>query len=208
MLEYQLHNLTGGTKRTKELYRRGLEKALEVMNGDEFKEAVHNYEWRDSNGILRKNFKLNKNELGEHSRGELYNLLMSGWDKFDKSRDGDIDVDATIYYKRWSGVKGYTYGNTRKTWSNTKFWTGPSEQEIIAGIAANIIHEYMHNMGFGHAFDWNPTREFTVPYAIGTIIYNIIMDQDLGPMQSDMVYVCRRVWYKLWIGKSCKWQRK
>lgn len=206
MLAAQLHGLTGGTTRTKELYRMGLEKMIETLNSDDFKVAVLNYEWKDSNGITHKNFKLNKNMLGEHSRGELYNLIMSGWDKFDQTHDKDVDVQATLFYKRWSSTVGYTYPTTFKTWINTKFWTG-SEKQKIARIAANIAHEYMHNMDFHHAFDWNPTRDFTVPYAIGTIVYNLIMDMDLGPMQSDLEWVCHRTWYTLWIGKKCSWRK-
>ena len=42
-----------------------------------------------------------------------------------------------------------------------------------ADIVGNVIHEYCHNIGFGHNVKNNPTRQYTVPYAIGYIAAKI-----------------------------------
>lgn len=217
ILVAQIHNLTGGTKRTRELYEMGVVQALAAVNSPEFKEAVLNFEWVDpETGNKRITF---KNDFYSYvsasggkelitktvTRQKLYSLIMSGWDKFNQVEDGDIDLDATIFYNRWSSAIGYTYKNTFKTWLNTKFWTG-SEQDIVAMIAGNIMHEYMHNLGFSHAFEWNSTREFTVPYAIGRIV-NRIVKGSYTPGPETFKKVCSRSWRSLWIKKTCKWVR-
>lgn len=212
----QLHNLTGGTKRSKELFRLGMKASVDALNSPQFKEAVHNFKWVDpKTGVTRFEFKndeysyvdkVTRDKFSkEVSRQELYNLIMSGWDKFDQVTDGDIDIKTDLFYKRWSNAIGYTYPSTFKTWINTKFWTG-SEKRIVALIAGNIVHEYMHNMGFDHAFDWNPTREFTVPYAIGRIV-NRIVSGDYTPGPAVFKKVCSRSWRTLWSVKNCKWER-
>lgn len=207
MLEGQIHNLIGGTKKTRELYRKGFQRALKELNKQEFEIAVQNYTWKDTNGTEHFGFKLNILPSGEQlSRGEILKLIRSGWDIYDREHDGVMDVEATIHYKRWSSAIGYSYPGTRMTWINTKFWTG-TEKQKIARIAANIVHEYMHNLGFTHAYKNNPTRKHTVPYAVGTIVYNNIMEEE-DDLQADRVLVCKRNPWTLWLTKRCKWIRK
>lgn len=212
LLAAQLHNLTGGTKRTRELYKKGLDAALKVLNSEEFKQAVLDYSWTDTNGVVRKEFKLDQySYVDKETRKKVtvdldnqgvYDLIMSGWDKFSQEADKDLDVKATLYYKRWSNAIGYTYPSTFATWLNTKYMVG-SETAIVALIAGNIVHEYMHNLGFDHAFNWNPTREHTVPYAIGYIV-NRMVKGTYRPGPIKYKRVCRRSWRTLWITKKCR----
>ncbi len=210
----QVHALTGGTKRTRALYHKGVDAALKALNSPDFKNAVHEYSWVDpKTGHLRMSVKnaeysyvdkvtRSKRDI-EVTRQELYTLIMSGWDKFDQTKDGDVDLKSHLHYKRWSRAIGHTYPSTFKTWMNTKFWTG-SETDIVALIAGNIVHEYMHNLGFDHAFDWNPTRQFSVPYAIGTIVRQLV-DKSYVPGPKTFKKVCRRSWKSLWLRKTCRW---
>lgn len=213
----QLHNLTGGTQSSRRLFQLGLDEAIKAFNSSIFIDAVYGYEWTDpETGHNRKNFHKNvcsytdinsgSSVSKEMTRQQVHSLIMSGWDKFHQIQDGDIDVDATLFYKRWSSAIGYTYPSTFKTWLNTKFWTG-SEKDIVSMIAGNIAHEYMHNLGFGHAYDWNSSREFTVPYAIGTII-NQIVKGEFKPGPKEYKKVCSRSWKTLWIKKTCRWVEK
>lgn len=212
----QIHSITGGTKTTRALYEEGLLQAIAALNSPEFKHAIYNFRWADpESGHIRTTFKndqysyIDKETRALESktvtRKKLYSLIMSGWDKFDQTEDGDLDLKATLFYNRWSSAVGYTYPNTFATWINTKFWTG-SQEDIVARIAANIVHEYMHNLGFDHAYKWNPSREFTVPYAVGTIVYEIVKGI-YSPERDTFEKVCWRSWKRLWLVKTCRWQK-
>lgn len=198
MLKIQLHSLTGGTEKQKTEFRAGLAILEKVVNSQEFKDRILNFSYT-FNGQIINGFKLNKGMTNQ----QIYILFMSGWDKHNKAYDNDIDISTTIYYNRWTSTVGYTYPNTFKTWINTKFWS-VFEKERRAGIAGNQGHEYCHNLDFDHAFKDNPTRKFTVPYAIGSIIYELAMDYQLED-QSERVLVCTRF---LWFFKRCKWVKK
>jgi len=213
VLVAQIHKLTGGTKRTKRLYELGVQNALAAINSEEFEQAVLNYQWKDE-VFTQLNFKSPHIEYIDHETGkkvyrtemsneEIYDLIMSGWDKFHQTYDGDIDIESHLHFKRWSSAIGHTYPSTFKTWLNTKFWTG-SEKDIIALIAGNIVHEYMHNLGFGHAYKWNPTRDHSVPYAIGTIIRQIIDGSFIPGERNQFKKVCSRTWKTLWLIKRCR----
>jgi hypothetical protein len=105
----------------------------------------------------------------DHSNKEIYNLFMSGADKFNPEPDNDMDLFLTSYYSR-KNVVGYTYPSTFKTWVNRKFFVRRLKSKNgHAKIIGNIIHEYMHNLGFSHNKRWNSTRKHTVPYAYGRI---------------------------------------
>lgn len=215
-----LKALSGGTKRQQRLYRKALQAAVVAVNSDQFKYSVLDFSYTDSNGLKFDNFKRNHSypwmQFSQQdetvndnlSNQDIYDVLMSGWDMYSKEKDGDIDVETALYRNRFSSTVGYTYGNTLKTWSNTKFWIG-DEKQIIAIIAANIIHEYMHNLGFGHAVKWNTTRDYTVPYAIGNMVYHLIMESEIfdhvimEPIEYDRVQLCYRPWYFLWLKEVC-----
>lgn len=194
-MEIQLHELKGGSEKDRKRYMTAIEIAKLVINSQPFKEKVRGFAYLH-NGVISSNFKLNQGL----TNAQIYTLFMSGYDKFNKEKDGDLDLSVTLYRNRWSSARGYTYGNTFQTWINTYFFFG-DENKIIAGIVANIIHEACHNLGFDHAFKNNNTRKFTVPYAVGDIAYELAMDF-LGVDQSEKVYKCYRYFY-FW--KKCSW---
>lgn len=165
MLRISLNSLVGGTAKQKEMYKRALGLLERAVNSQEFKNRVLNYNYVN-NGVLINSFKNNQSKTNQ----QVYDLIMSGYDKYNKTKDGDIDISVELYFNRWSGVLGYTYPSTIKTWVNTKFWI---DESVIAG---NCLHEYCHNVGFDHAFKYNPTRKHSIPYALGFIASDIVKE--------------------------------
>ena len=216
----QLHALTGGTKKQKRLYKKGLDCAIAVINSPRFLQDIEGFKYRDSNRKKHLNFKRNystpwmqyvgREERTELSNKDIYSIIMSGWDMYSKEKDGDIDTNAKLYHKRLSSAMGYSYSHSLDTYSNTAKWRG-TEREIVAGVAGNIIHEYMHNLGFGHDYKWNPTREFTVPYAIGYIVRNLVLETDICDrilgvvIEYDRVEDCYWPWYYFGLKKVCRY---
>ena len=120
-----------------------------VLNSQQFKDAI----------LAVEKFYENK----DMTNMQIYELICSGNDLYDSSNDKDIDVFVTMYSNFWSGVIGYTYRNTVKTWINAKFFN----RFEIAEVFGNVLHEALHNMGFQHLI--KKTMRKTVPYIIGYI---------------------------------------
>jgi hypothetical protein len=109
-----------------------------------------------------------------HSGEQVYNSIMNGNEKLSGVSDYEIDIDLTIYtvpwYKSGKSVIGYTYPSTLRTWINRAFFRSFTHAEI----AGNLMHEYCHKLGYGHSFNWTPSRKDSVPYAVGNIVKDIV----------------------------------
>ncbi len=184
-----IHNLRNFSRSEEKKMREAIGLCIQVFNSPEFRERVFNYTYA---GVKR--FK-----RCDMSNGEVYDLIMSGWDKFG-SRDGDMDIDSTLYFSR-KNVIGYTYGNTLRTWINRKYFGSWSP----AKISANLAHEYMHNLNFGHAYRYNSTRKHTVPYAIGYIVGDIAKELADPSPNSPAPRKKKRVCKGWWIFRRCRW---
>lgn len=153
-LKYEIHFIKGFTEKQKNFYISMLHKTLYVINTVEFRSECYGR-------YMSKTENLN--------RTEIYKLFMSGADKFNKKPDYDIDIMVTAYYKN-NRVIGYTRRDTIKTWINKKFFR--MNDRGMATLGGNLIHEQMHNLGFGH-----PARGFTrkeTPYVYGYITSDLI----------------------------------
>lgn len=132
-----------------------------IMNSKEFKQRVLNFTWKgekqfnDNNGLTNQ---------------EIYDLLMTGEEELMPASTGVMNFDLTLYRSKnpWSKVKGYTKPDTMRIWMNKKFFRKSSWTAI--DVAGNMVHEWVHKMGFGHAYKHNPDRPYSVPYAIGYIV--------------------------------------
>ncbi len=131
-----------------------------VINSMEFKDRVLAHTWRGE-----RQFNWNEGLTNE----EIYNKIMLGAEDLLPEVDYELDVDVTMYYKNNSTV-GYTYPNTTRTWVNNKFFRNYD----YADVARNVVHEWTHKIGFGHTSGNNSDRPYTVPYAIGSIIGDLI----------------------------------
>ena len=105
----------------------------------------------------------------------IYTKFISGKDLYDKFADNEMDVDVTLYYNRWTKTLGYTYPNTRKTHINMAK-INIEEFEMMATVVGNIVHEYMHNLGYGHTKFWTSDRDTSVPYAYGYMARDLALE--------------------------------
>lgn len=143
-----------------EKMREALERAKLAINSMEFRDRVlgHTYNGKetfvDNNG---------------QSNYEIYETIMKGAETLKPQADNNMDLDFTLYYTNNSTV-GYTYPNTMKIWINAKFFNGYT----LGKVAANAVHEWTHKLGYGHSKYNNSSRPYSVPYAIGSIISDIV----------------------------------
>jgi hypothetical protein len=154
MLDFQLHGIDNFNEIEKTKFFNALDQARQVINSDDFKSRF---------------LSLNLEQTEGFSNEQIFDMFMSGSDKFNKEADSDIDLKITMYYSIGRAI-GYTLPSTFATWINRKFFSGMN----IAEIAGNIIHEYFHNLGFDHrrASDHN-----SVPYAGGYLVRDMIIEK-------------------------------
>lgn len=131
-----------------------------VINSVQFKQAVLNHEYNGE--------KLFANNDGL-SNEEIYQKILMASEELQPGEDEEIDLDLTLYYKN-NSVVGYTYPNTTRVWINDKFFTPNS----LGKVAGNIAHEWTHKIGFEHDFRNTSRRKYSVPYAVGDIIEELV----------------------------------
>jgi hypothetical protein len=127
-----------------------------VVATSEFRRAVINHTYNGKKTFVDNNGLTNT---------QIYNRILQGAEKLLPKRNNAMDVELKLY-KADNQVIGYTYPNTTMIWMNTKFfnvYTAPQ-------VAGNLMHEWLHKLGFGHATKKTPSRPYSVPYAIGYII--------------------------------------
>ena len=137
-----------------------IELLIEIVNSERFKQRVLNHTY---NGLLT--FVDNKGL----TNAQIYQALMDGSETLNPAIDSEMDIDITLYYSNNSTV-GYTYPNSERIWVNDKFF----RTNTLGKVAANVIHEWTHKLGFDHDFNRTSRRNYSVPYGIGTIVRQLI----------------------------------
>ena len=150
-IRFEVHNKQNFTDEERIKFMASLDLAKQVLNSAEFKERFLALPLVQTLG---------------YSNIDIYNMLMSGADKFNTEADSAIDVHITMYYS-FRNTVGYTYPTTWWTWINRKFFSYFS----YADVAGNVVHEYMHNMSFDHR---RASDSMSVPYATGDLVSAMI----------------------------------
>jgi hypothetical protein len=155
------------------------------MNSIEFRSAILSTRFSSANGFTSL---------------DIYSLIMNGAEILSGENDHEIDIAVELYEKNNSTV-GYTNEKTPWTWINNKFFKSFDTAEV----AGNIVHEWVHKLGFDH----ESAKEITsVPYAVGYIVRNMIHELHKGRIFGQLwwseehipvpvkqkAYVCKRSW--------------
>lgn len=96
---------------------------------------------------------------------QVYNKLLSGAESLSPTVDNELDLEVRFYYAANSTV-GYTYPGVKYIMVNTKFFDGYN----TVSVARNLLHEYMHKLGYGHDSSRTTRRPYSVPYAMGSML--------------------------------------
>ena len=139
-----------------------------IINSAAFKSRVLNFSYNGTQEFVQNNGMSNQ---------QIYDFLMSGAEMFPAQTAADhfMDFDLVLYKPKWyqsKKVLGYTDQSTNVIHINKSFFNQASVNEI----AMNLVHEWVHKMGFDHDFKNTPRRPSSVPYAVGYIV------RDLGSM--------------------------
>lgn len=132
-----------------------------VVNGIEFKRRVLEHKYRGETTFV---------ENDNLSNSEIFDKIMKGSEEQLVGENKTIDLIVHLYYSS-KNVVGYTYPSKLDIYVNRKYF----DPNSLSKVAANLMHEWMHKLGFGHSYYYNSARPYSVPYAIGTMI------KDIGP---------------------------
>ena len=128
----------------------------QVVASEEFRLAVLNHTY---NGV--KKF-VDNNGL---TNLEIYHRFLDGVERLDPIKDNEMDLEIETYYEATNTV-GYTYPSSSRIYMNTKYLS----TYTAAQVSRNMTHEWLHKIGFGHASSYSVSRDYSVPYGIGSIM--------------------------------------
>jgi hypothetical protein len=132
-----------------------------IVRSKEFREKVLNHTWEG-----KKTFANNDGLTNE----EVYKKILEGAEKMTNlGPNNTMDLEIELYTDLDSITIGYTYPNISKIYMNRKYYNKFRPYEV----ADNMMHEWLHKIGFDHPVKPTPERPFSVPYAVGYIVKGI-----------------------------------
>jgi hypothetical protein len=145
--------------------------------GELIKQVIASEEFRT--GVL--NFKFNGktqfNNNDGYTNSEIYNIVLDGAEELNRVKDNEMDLPIETYYESSSTV-GYTSTGTSKVYMNTKFL----DQYTPAEASGNMMHEWLHKLGFSHAVSYSTSRDYSVPYGIGYLMARLAVKAGNGTL--------------------------
>lgn len=146
--------------------RKAVQIIKRVITSKEFKDRVLNYQFNGNRGFVDNNGLSNE---------EIYHRILEGAEQMGNTAKNNImDVELELYHQTTNTI-GYTYPNTSRIWINKKYFS----KYTPIKVADNLMHEWMHKLGFTHAVHWSKERDHSVPYAIGYLV------EELAAKMSD-----------------------
>ncbi len=124
-----------------------------VVASDEFKNAILNHKYKGKKTFV---------DNGGLTNAQIYKAIIEGSEKLNPGVDNQMDLNLTVY-KANNMVVGYTYPSVFEIWMNSKFLNANTP----AKVTTNMMHEWLHKMGFKHAAKKTANRKYSVPYAVG-----------------------------------------
>jgi hypothetical protein len=134
---------------------------IKVFNSYEFKQKILEH-------LFNGEMQFHDNE--GYTNSQIYDIILAADEEvLNDGPDGEVDLQLTLYYSSSSTV-GYTYPSTLETWVNEKYF----DKYDLSEVARNVAHEWMHKLGFTHDKYHNSSRPFSVPYAIGYMVEDMV----------------------------------
>jgi hypothetical protein len=127
-----------------------------VVASEEFKDAVLNFKYNGKKSFV---------DNGGLSNAQIYKKIIEGSEMLTPGIDNEMDLDAEAYKENTMTV-GYTFPNVIKIWMNTKYLNANPSYKVTT----NMMHEWLHKLGFVHAQARTASRPYSVPYAVGYLV--------------------------------------
>lgn len=120
-----------------------------------FKDAVLTHKYNGSIGY----------SSTSRSPAYIYQNILDGDEKLTPEKNNALDIEVQFYYEN-STIIGYTYGNIKRIYVNTKYF----DTFKPSSVAGNLMHEWCHKLGYDHDVSRTTRRPYSVPYALGNMM--------------------------------------
>lgn len=150
--------MIGFTRSQEEKVLKAVELIRKVVTSSEFKRRVLNYQYKG-----KKQFKDNRGLTNE----QIYKKILEGSERMTGlGKNRTMDIELELYTDHNSNTIGYTYPNIVRIYVNRKYFNKFKPHQV----ADNMMHEWLHKLGFDHEVQATDERRHTVPYAVGYIV--------------------------------------
>ncbi len=145
------------TAARREKYMKAVALMKKIVASKEFKDRIFSHEYGDNDFAHMSTDPCKTDDC-------VYDHILDGNEKLQNTKDNEMDLEVRFYYSS-SNTVGYTYGNVKYIYVNTKYFDGYS----LSSVCANMMHEWLHKLGYGHDSAVTARRPYSIPYAIGGI---------------------------------------
>ena len=161
---------------------------LKVYRSDKFKELIL---------LMPPEYKLGEtSKFKYYTNYEIYTLLMSGQEEWNNELDYEIDLLVDDYYSM-GRVVGYMNPGKPQVFVNTKFF----DSFVTKKVGSNFAHEHFHTLGGRHGgSNFKKSIAYYINYAYEAAHDHVISGESIPVIVNTY---CKRVWWKLWLGKRC-----
>ena len=140
-------------------YNKAIEIVKLVVATEKFRDQVVNFTYNGQKAFIDNKGMTNV---------QIYQSILDAAETLKPIKNNTMDLEVQLYYAA-TNVVGYTNSGTTRIWVNTKYFNTFLENSV----AGNLFHEWLHKLGYTHAFSATTTRPYSVPYAVGYIMGNI-----------------------------------
>lgn len=151
--------LIGFTDSQAQKYQEAISILKRVIGSEEFRHRVLSYSYNNC-----KQFADNKGMTNL----EIYQSILEAAEELYPSKNNAIDLQVELYYAD-NSVIGYTDPWYTQIFVNLKFFN----QYAPASVAGNLMHEWLHKLGYDHDVAKTAKRPYSVPYAVGYILSDL-----------------------------------
>lgn len=127
-----------------------------VVASEEFKDAILNHTYKGKKTFV---------DNGGKTNAEIYAEIIEGQESLRPGQDNEMDLDLEVFTRNDDTV-GYTFPTEIRVWMNSKFLN----KNTAAKVTTNMMHEWLHKLGFKHSHERTAARPYSVPYAIGYLV--------------------------------------
>ncbi|MES2528724.1 MAG: hypothetical protein V4598_16690 [Bdellovibrionota bacterium] len=135
-----------------------------VIGSDEFRKKVLAHSYNGKKGFV---------DNGGLSNAQVYKAIIEGSEKLSPGVDNEMDLSLEVFRASTNTV-GYTMPSELRVWMNEKYLDANKPYKVTT----NMVHEWLHKLGFKHAVASTATRKYSVPYAIGYLVARIAQKYD------------------------------
>lgn len=148
-----------------------------IIRSDEFRDEVLNHHFEG-----KRAFADNQGLSNE----EIYRRILEGSEnQTTHGPNNTMDLELELYTDHDSITIGYTYPSIVRIFMNRKYFNRFRPYQV----ADNMMHEWLHKIGFDHAVKNTSERAHSVPYAIGYIVKGIArrLHRNLDPDALELI---------------------